>query len=171
MKQHFTGSKNRHQYVKWYLLFPFMLFFSWITVGNIIEQNYALADLNKITGEVKNLIITRKQFDKNGKGKELRIFLKNSPGYFRLTDHFNFQKIVDQVSKRKVLTIFYRKTDQLKWGFGRQTDIYHVQYKGSVLFDLRKRHENSFKITMVTGIGTFVLLLLLIFNRPKKISA
>ena len=173
MKQLFTDSKKltSQQFAIKYLLFPIILFFSWVTVGNIIEQNYAKADLNRITGQVDSLIIAPIYFDKNGKGKELRIFIKSSPEYFRLTNNFNYQKIIDQISKEDAITIFYRQENQLKWGFGKQADIYQLEYNGSVLYDLSKRHENSFKITLATGIGTLVFLGLYAFYRFKKSSA
>lgn len=167
MKHLDAGFKKvkRNQFARKYFSIPVILFLGWITIGNIIEQNYGLADLNRITGPIDRLITTSKQFNKSGKEKELRIFLKNSPGYFRLTNNFDYQKIPYQISRGDAITIFYRKKNQLKWGFGRQADIYHLQHNGHVLFDLRKRQESSFKITIATG--TLILIGLFIFYAPK----
>ena len=144
-------------YVK-YFLPVFLIFFSWVIIGSLIEINYRKENLNKITGRIINIKEVQTRNSKKSQDYELRLYLDNYSKYFRITDNFKYQNIQRKLKFGDDVQIYFRPKYLLAFGFGKQTDVYQLEYKKEVLLDLSKRKRNS------EGLIVMSLIFILIFG-------
>lgn len=132
----------------------------WIVIGNLFELAYTKQDLEFKKGRIVyfDKIITKtinKPLYKSIE-KEVQIKLDNYPEYFRLTDNFKCDTLLNNLKLGDTITIYYRKKFLVPLGFGKQTDIYQLEYKNQVLFDIIQRKNNSKSLILVGIIATII---------------
>lgn len=132
-----------------------MLIFScWIIIGNIFEVNYRKENLNKISGKITGIKEVRIVNTKRNTDYELRLYLKSNPAYFRITDNYKYHDIQNELKSGDEVQIYFRPKYLALLGFGNEFDIYQLEYKNRILFDLEKRKENS-KGLIIIGLISF----------------
>jgi hypothetical protein len=150
------GTLSRWDFYVKYFLPVLIIAFSWILIGDLIELNYSKNNLNKITGTIENieevLIQGKREYN------ELRISLNNYPKYFRITDNFKYQNIQEKLKIGDEIQIYFRPKYLVPFGLGKETDIYQLEYKKEILYDIAKRKKNS------KGLIVFSLIALTIFG-------
>lgn len=173
LKQFFNDFLNqpKHLFFRKYFLLPVIVFLGWITLGSVFERSYETKDLIRISGRVISIQeVTTKVIDKpayKGKEQELRIYLSNSTEYFRLTDSYNYQHILNLLNNGDTVQIYIRKSHLVPLGMGKQTDIYQLEQQGKVLFDLRERKQSSKGITIIGAISTLGFLTFYLYHKRK----
>ncbi|WP_205501252.1 hypothetical protein [Rufibacter psychrotolerans] len=167
----FIDLPNLHFFRKYFLL-PVTLLFAWITIGNIIEMNYRVTDLNEITGKVEyNEVVTTRTINKpfyKGREQELHLKLHNSPEHFRLTDNFFIGEVAGKLTVGDSVTVYYRNWLQTLLGFGRQSDIYQVEYHGKTLFELSSRQRNAEGLALIGALATILFFPMYLHQRRNK---
>ena len=119
-------------------------------------MNYSKESLNSVTGKVISIdnivtkIINKPAYRR--KKTELRIVLENHDGYFRLTDNYRYENILQVVKKGSNLTIYTRPKYLVPIGMGKQNDIYQMELNDSVLFSIKHRNRNSKKLIWTSSI-------------------
>ncbi|GAA4433787.1 hypothetical protein GCM10023188_23810 [Pontibacter saemangeumensis] len=150
----------KHLFFRKYFLLPVNVLFVWITIGNILEMNYGVDDLKKITGKVEyNEVVTTRIINKplyKGREQELRLKLHNYPEYYRLTDNFFIGEVAGKLMIGDSVTVYYRSWFQTLLGFGRQTDIYQVEYHEKTLFELSDRQRNAKGLALIGAMATLL---------------
>ena len=144
-------------YVKYFLLF-ILIVFSWMLIGNLIEVNYRKDYLNKVKGRIMIIGENLTRDYKKNQEYELVIYLDNYPKYFRITDNYKYQNIKKKLKFGDEVEIYFRPKYLVAFGLGKQTDVYQLEYKKEILFDLSKRKRNS------KGLIIISLIFLLIFG-------
>ena len=144
-------------YVKYFLPF-FLIFFSWVLIGNLIEINYTKDYLKKVKGRIVIINENLTQDSKKKQNFELIIYLDNYPKYFRITDNFEYKNIEKKLKLGDEVEIYIRPKYFVAFGLGKQTDIYQLEYNKEILFDLSQRKRNS------KGLIIISLIFLLIFG-------
>ncbi len=144
-------------YVKYFL--PFILIvFSWTLIGNLIEVNYRKDYLNKVKGRIVIINENLTKDYRNNQDYELVIYLDNYSNYFRITDNYKYKNIQKKLKFGDEVEIYFRPKYLVAFGLGKQTDIYQLEYKKEILFDLSQRKRNS------KGLIILSLIFLLIFG-------
>ena len=139
-------------YVK-YFLPVFLIFFSWVVIGNLIELNYKKDNLIKISGEIINIneVVSIKR--KNSQDYELRLYLNNYQKYFRILDNFKYDNIQKKIKIGDEVQIYFRPKYLVPLGMGRQTDIYQLESKNEILLDLSERKRKSKGLIVISLIA------------------
>jgi hypothetical protein len=150
--------EDRWEYYIKYFLPVFLIFFTWVVIGNLIELNYKKDNLIKITGRIININEAVSTKRKNSQDYELRLYLNNYPEYFRILDNFKYDKIQKKVKLGDEVQIYFRPKYLVPLGMGRQTDIYQLERKNEILLDLSERKRKS------KGFIVISLIFLLIFG-------
>lgn len=143
--------RNWNIYVK-YFLPVVLIFFSWILILNIVELNYQKENLNNISGTIINIKEIQTRNSRRNQDFELRIQLNSFQKYFRITNNFKYQNIEKKLKIGDEIKIYYRPNYYVLFGFGKQTDIYELEYKNEILFNIAERKTNSkgsIKISLV----------------------
>ena len=136
-----------------YFLPIVLIFFSWIIIGNLIELNYQKENLNNISGQIINIKEIQTRNSRRNQDFELRIQLNSFRKYFRITDNFKYQNIEKKLKIGDEVKIYYRPNYYVLFGFGKQTDVYQLEYKNETLFNISERKRNSkglIKISLVS---------------------
>ena len=174
IKQFFSdfGNLSKREFSTKYLLPPVTILFIWVTLGNIFELTYSKHDLEFKKGAIIDFgQIVTKVIDKplyKGKEQEFRILIENYPAYFRLTDNFDYTPLLDNLKVGDTVTIYYRKKYLVPLGFGRQTDIYQLEYKNQIIFDLTERKNNSIGLVLMGAIASIIFGGLYVYRRKKS---
>jgi hypothetical protein len=139
-----------------YFLPILIVLFSWIIIGNLIELNYQKDNLNNISGTITNIkeICTRN--NRKSQDFELRIQLNSFKKHFRITDNFNYKKIENKLKIGDEIKIYYRPNYYVLFGFGKQTDIYQLEYKYETLFNISDRKRNSKGLIKISLIAVLI---------------
>lgn len=111
--------------------------------SNWIELNYQKENLNNISGTIINIKEIQTRNSRRNQDFELRIQLNNYKKYFRITDNFKYQNIEKKLKIGDEIKIYYRPDYYVLFGFGKQTDIYELEYKYGTLFNISERKRNS----------------------------
>ncbi len=162
-----TTYEDRWRFYVKYFLPIFLIFFFWVLIGNLIEQNYKKDNLTKITGRVVNVneAITTKR--KNSNDYELRIYLNNYPQYFRILDNFKYENIQKKIKIGDEVQIYFRPKYLVPLGMGRQTDIYQLENKNEILLDISERKRKSKGSIVISLISIIVFGALYYFGKRK----
>ena len=106
-------------------------------------MNYQKENLNNISGTIINIKEIQTRNSRRNQDFELRIQLNNYKKYFRITDNFKYQNIEKKLKIGDEIKIYYRPDYYVLFGFGKQTDIYELEYKYGTLFNISERKRNS----------------------------
>ena len=144
-----------NRYVIYFL--PFVIvFFSWTIIGNIIELNYQKENLNNISGTIINIKEIQTINSRKNQDYELRIQLNSFQKHFRITDNFKYQNIETKLKIGDEIKIYYRPNYYVLFGFGKQTDIYELEYKSETLFSISERKKNSKGLIKISLIAVLI---------------
>ena len=147
--------KRWNRYVIYFL--PIILiFFTWIIIGNLIELNYKKENLNNITGQIINIKEIQTRNSRRNQDFELRIQLNSFQKHFRITDNFKYQNIEKKLKIGDEIKIYYRPNYYVLFGFGKQTDIYELEYKSETLFNISERKRNSKGLIKISLIAILI---------------
>ena len=164
----FWNLPRRDFYVKYFL--PFILIiFSWFLIGGLVEMNYEKANLNQISGYIIGINETLVS-DYKSQHSELRIYLNNYPKYFRITDNYKYQNFIENLRLGDKILIYYRPIYLVPIGAGRQTDIYQLECKNKILFDLKNRKRNSKGLIIISSISLLFFGIFYYFARKRLID-
>ena len=144
-----------NRYVIYFLPFV-IIFFSWTIIGNLIELNYQKENLNNISGTIININEIQTRNSRRNQDFELRIQLNNYKKYFRITDNFKYQNIEKKLKIGDEIKIYYRPDYYVLFGFGKQTDIYELEYKYGTLFNISERKRNSKGLIKISLIAVLI---------------
>ena len=139
-----------------YILPLVIVFFSWTIIGNLIELNYKKENLNNISGTIVNIEEIQTRNSRRNQDFELRIQLNNYKKYFRITDNFKYQNIEKKLKIGDEIKIYYRPNYYVLFGFGKQTDIYELEYKKETLFNISERKRNSKGLIKISLIAVLI---------------
>jgi hypothetical protein len=162
----------KHTFVLKYTLPFIIILFIWFAIGNSVELIYKKNNLKFVKGSIisiDNVII--KVINKplyKGKKYELRLRLNNYPDYFRLSDEFNYDNIIKSLRIGDTVTIYYRNKYLVPLTSGIQTDIYQLEFRNKILFDLIQRKQNSKGLFFTTLIASIILSVTYYYIKKEK---
>jgi hypothetical protein len=174
IRQFFSDILNlpKHEFFRKYLLVPITILYIWLTAGNLFELTYSKEKLEFKEGAIVELRqVVRKLTDKplyKRSKQEIHIKLDNFPEYFRLTDNFRCDPLIDYLKTGDTVTIYYRKKWLVLLGFGRRTDIYQLEYKNKIIFDLNQRKSNSKALILIGSIFSIIFGCLCFYLKHKR---
>lgn len=162
----------KHLFFRKYLLLPVIVFLGWATIATAYEQTYDAGDLDKVSGQVSSIDeVTTRVINKPAykrKKKELRLYLKDFPEYFRLTDSFNYTPVIDKLKVGDEVQVYVRKPYLAFMGMGKRTDIYQLEYQGETLVHLSELKQKSTGGVVAIGtIGTIAFTAFYLHHRRK----
>jgi hypothetical protein len=163
---YFSTYEGQWKFFVKYFLPVFLILFSWVLIGNLIEINYRIDNLNKITGRIININEVQTLNSKKNQDYELRLYLNNYPNYFRITDNFKYQNIQNKLKFGDEVQIYFRPKYMVVFGFGKQRDVYQLESKNEILFDLDNRKRNSKGLMIISTI--FLLIFGTVYFFCKK---
>ncbi|MBI5021008.1 MAG: hypothetical protein HZB59_06195 [Ignavibacteriales bacterium] len=142
-----------------YLLLPVTLFFIYCTIGQFIEMSIRKIDLLYVKGKIisiQNVVTSKisKPFYKHSV-RELRIYVEGYQEYFRISDNFNYRDFIADLAIGDTVYIYHRNLLTTILGMGRQFDIYQLENKNRILFDLENRKQNASQLTLVSFMFSF----------------
>jgi hypothetical protein len=162
----------KHLFFRKYFLLPSILFLGWVTIANAFEQTYDTGDLDRISGQIASMeevttsVINKPAYKK--KRKELRVYLKGVPEYFRLTDSFDYSPVTDKLKVGEKVHVYIRKPYLAALGMGKLIDIYQLEYQGETLVHLSDVKQEFPGSIAIGAIGTILLSAFYLHQRRKR---
>jgi len=109
------------------------VFFTWVLIGQIIQSRLTARDLIKVTGIIDDTreVAThvRKKLFYTSKDIELRIYLKDTPEYFRIMDVYKYQQFRRQIKSGDTAEIYIRPKWLVPLGLGYRNDVFQMNMR------------------------------------------
>jgi hypothetical protein len=151
-----------------YFCYLAALAFTWVLVGQIIQVNLTVDKLVRVNGIIdKTVEVAKKRRKSNRYYYELRIFLKDTPEYFRFMDIYRYDVFREKIQSGDSTQIFIRPKWLVPLGLGYRNDIFQMTLNGETLFDVSQTKKNNTRIIIVTIIAIPSFLLLGRYIRKK----
>ncbi|NCT93131.1 MAG: hypothetical protein GXC72_01800 [Chitinophagaceae bacterium] len=154
-----------------YLSYLAVLFFSWVLIGQLIQANLVVDNLNKISGTIDTTMeITLFKSRSKEKYHELRIFINEKGDYFRLMDTYDYPRFLPNIKRGDSAEIYIRPKWLTVLGMGYGNDIFQMAINGKVVFEISETRKTAKGIAVIAAVAipVFAFLAALINRALRK---
>ena len=138
------------------------IIFSLGLVGVFWQSGITTKNLELVTGIVHKTEVVTIVVPSRGHNvqSELRLFLKDSSEYFRISDVYKFERFRDRIQEGDSAEIFIRPKLLQRFFLGQRNDIMHLNINGQIIVDVVQTRKIA-NAAIIVGIAAIIVFLLL----------
>lgn len=150
-----------------YICFLSLFLFSWILLGQSFQFYLTRDKLVAQSGIISDVLEVSSGL-RNKRVQELRISLKEQPGYFRIMDIYPYKTFSSTLQPGDQATLYIRPRWLSLLGMGHKNDIFQMAVNGKTVFELQQTKTKAKGLILLSGVALFLSFMFILVTREKR---